>query len=150
MTWCFFHCSQSYWPLKLFVHGCGNNQQWNARSAVLLVIVIGVLRVFESENRKEVGIIWRNSIFILNSSHIQLYSVIWCSVIGWIVPDVSKYAVCLQHQDVLTEWPIFMSLATLVWESQILHEGAYFSWFSFLVCRLYNTTSASLCMLVLV
>ena len=58
------------------MHGSGNNQQWNASSAGLLVVVSGVLRVFESENRKEVGITWRHSMFIFISSHVQLYSVI--------------------------------------------------------------------------
>jgi hypothetical protein len=146
---CFFHCCHSYWPLKLFVHGSGNNQQWSARSAVLLV-AFGVLRVFESENRKEVGIIWWHSVVIFMSSHIRLYSVIWCSVIGRVVLMFQRYVMCLQHQDVFTEWPSVMSLAALLWQSQILHEGAYFSWFSFLVCQLCNTTSASMCMLVLV
>jgi hypothetical protein len=74
---CFFHCCHSYWSLKLFVHGSGNSHQWNARSAVLLVVVFSVLRVFESENRQEVGIIWWQSVFIFICSHVQLYSVIW-------------------------------------------------------------------------
>ena len=132
---CFFHCCHSYWHLKLFVHGSGNNQQWNPRSAVLLVVVFRVLRVSQRIERK--WELFGHSLYSYSSLHMYNF-ILWSDAVSlgeWFLMFQS-YAVCSQHQDVLTEWPSFTSLATLVWESQILHEGTYFSWFSFLVCQL--------------